>query len=141
MTQLKIDHVERGRDGGFLGHRTLLWLGMRRPLGPVINPEPGQLGDRPLATGKTHERVQSSSPPRRRRLIERLDLCSNQREGQRLGIAGRLPPILRTRDRQNTLPFYQPPQRHLRRGLGMTFTDLTQQGHDRLRPLETITRK
>src|SRR4029453_13346996 len=83
--------------------------------------------------------VTTSSPPRRRRLIERLDLSNSQREGKRFGIAGRLPAVLRTGDRQDAVLFHEPPQRHLRRGLGMTFTDLPQQGHHRLRLLEAIT--
>jgi hypothetical protein len=53
-------------------------------------------------------------------------------------IAGRLPPVLGTGDRQDILLLDEPPQRHLRRGLGIALTDLTQQGHDRLRLLQTI---
>src|SRR5215217_9138899 len=83
--------------------------------------------------------VTTSSPPRRRRLIERLDLSNSQREGKRFGIAGGLPAVLRTGDRQDTLLFHEPPQRHLRRSLGMALTDLTQQGHHRLQLLQTIT--
>jgi hypothetical protein len=56
---------------------------------------------------------------------------------QRL-IAGRLPPVLRTRDWQDALLFDEPPQGHLRRRLGIAFTDLTQQRHDWLSLLEAI---
>jgi hypothetical protein len=70
----------------------------------------------PMKSVPTLRISQPSPPPRRYRLIERLDLCTNQRERKRLGIAGRLPPVLRTGDRQNTL-LDEPPQRHLRRDL------------------------
>jgi hypothetical protein len=61
---------------------------------------------------------QPSPPPRRRRLIERLDLCTSQQERKRFGIAGRLPPVLRTGDRQHPLLLDEPlplVRRHLRR--------------------------
>src|SRR5215207_8434542 len=76
---------------------------------------------------------------RRRRSIKRLDLCLRQREGERFGVAGRLPLVLRAGDWQDTLLLDEPPQRHLRRGPGMALPDLTQQGHHRLRVLEAIT--
>jgi hypothetical protein len=106
------------------------WLGSAGLTGRAAAP--------PMKSVPTLRISQPSPPPRRRRLIERLDLCTNQREGKRFGIAGRLPPVLRTGDRQNTRLLDEPPQRHLRRSLGIASTDLTQQGHHRLHLLQTI---